>query len=77
VKRASELTNRMQGPARPSQREREYERVVQAPIVESEPARLQRRLAVARAVRPPKGVCCGHCFGNGRDAAIRAIEDQG
>jgi hypothetical protein len=35
---------------------------------------LEDLLAGARAVRPPRGTCCGHCFGDGRDAAIAAIE---
>lgn len=44
---------------------------------EAEPDPLGERLRLARDLRPTGGidVHCGHCWGSGRDAAIRAIED--
>jgi hypothetical protein len=36
---------------------------------------LAARLQAARALLPPKAEThCGHCFGEGRDAAIKMIE---
>ncbi len=41
---------------------------------------LAARLAAARALLPPEGLMrdsqhCGHCWGTGRDAAVRAIAE--
>jgi hypothetical protein len=48
--------------------------------VKGERATLADRLDRARALRPPAtGLTehCGHCWADGRDAAIRAIEGEG
>jgi hypothetical protein len=40
------------------------------------PPSFAERIAAARALRPPKPQIehCGHCWGEGRDAALRALE---
>lgn len=38
--------------------------------------RILHLVSPLRVLRPPKDSCCGHCFGVGRDAVIRAIEES-
>ena len=41
---------------------------------ETDPPTLAERITTAKAIRPPREAHCGCCFGQGRDAAIQAIE---
>jgi hypothetical protein len=62
----ADLENRQAGRRRPEPE----------PAPSPAPADLATRLAAARALRPPdlRHEHCGHCWGEGRDAALRAIE---
>lgn len=44
------------------------------PAEVSAPKTLAELIAAAREVRPARAQCCGHCFGEGRDAALAVIE---
>jgi hypothetical protein len=76
---ASDLENRGPEPKGAETVQADLRRVAGRRKPEPDVRDLAARLAAARALQPPDQVQrdtqhCGHCWGSGRDAAIRVIE---
>lgn len=82
--KGGDLDNRQEDPRGSADADQALRRLKERrPKGEPDPAEaspsLAERIEAARALRPPRSsaVHCGCCFGQGRDAAIRVIEEGG
>jgi len=76
--KSESLTNRMEGQSEVRGAEQVAEAIAQMkprrPDTTTELATLRERIEHSRGLLAPRGACCGHCWGEGRAAALRVID---